>query len=256
MSVASQDDAREPVDGDGREGGVHAGGRCAAGVPGEDARPDGAIRVASAPDADAEYERVIRINAGVGVDGAAGGLSARGGQCAAGVATGGDQVQQAVLGQLHQRTAGGFGSGRVPVGGPSVHPRTRLLVIPASQEMYLEAMRLGYLGALIEAGAMINPPGCGPCVGVHQGILAAGENCISQYEPQFHRTDGEQGFGWCIWRRPAVVAASAIAGAYGESADGARGGGGMTWIVSLKFGRGYGCVLGDNIDTEFYRAGI
>ena len=66
-----------------------------------------------------------------------------------------------------------------------MHPRTRLIVIPASQQIYLEAMRLGYLETLILAGAMVNPPGCGPCVGVHQGILAAGESCVSSTNRNF-----------------------------------------------------------------------
>ena len=97
------------------------------------------------------------------------------------------------------------------VAGRTIHPRTRLIVIPASQEIYLQAMRLGYIGALVEAGAMVNPPGCGPCVGVHQGILAAGENCISSTNRNFIGRMGSKDSRVYL-ASPAVVAASAIAG--------------------------------------------
>jgi len=92
-----------------------------------------------------------------------------------------------------------------------VHPRTRLLVIPASQQVLLEAIRLGYIQTLIEAGAMINPPGCGPCVGVHQGILAAGETCLSSTNRNFIGRMGSKE-SHVYLASPAVVAASAVAG--------------------------------------------
>ncbi len=92
-----------------------------------------------------------------------------------------------------------------------VHPRTRLLVIPASQQVLLEAIRLGYIQTLIEAEAMINPPGCGPCVGVHQGILAAGETCISSTNRNFIGRMGSKD-SQVYLASPAVVAASAVAG--------------------------------------------
>jgi 3-isopropylmalate/(R)-2-methylmalate dehydratase large subunit len=92
-----------------------------------------------------------------------------------------------------------------------VHPRTRLLVIPASQQIYLDAIRLGYLQRLVAAGAMVNPPGCGPCVGVHQGILAAGEVCISSTNRNFIGRMGSKDSRVYL-ASPAVVAASAVAG--------------------------------------------
>jgi len=92
-----------------------------------------------------------------------------------------------------------------------VHPRTRLVVIPASQQIYLEAMRLGYLETLVAAGAIIDPPGCGPCVGVHQGILAAGETCVSSTNRNFLGRMGSKD-SLVYLASPAVVAASAIAG--------------------------------------------
>jgi 3-isopropylmalate/(R)-2-methylmalate dehydratase large subunit len=95
--------------------------------------------------------------------------------------------------------------------GRRVNERTRLIVIPASQRIYLDAMRLGYLQTMIEAGAMINPPGCGPCVGVHQGILAAGEVCVSSTNRNFVGRMGSKD-SQVFLASPAVVAASAVAG--------------------------------------------
>ncbi|MBN2190453.1 MAG: 3-isopropylmalate dehydratase large subunit [Candidatus Aureabacteria bacterium] len=69
--------------------------------------------------------------------------------------------------------------------GKKVKKGTRLLITPASRDIYLQAMGKGYIAELVKAGALINPPGCGPCVGVHQGILADGENCLSSQNRNF-----------------------------------------------------------------------
>jgi 3-isopropylmalate/(R)-2-methylmalate dehydratase large subunit len=92
-----------------------------------------------------------------------------------------------------------------------VHDKTRLIVIPASQTVLLDAMDKGYIKTLINAGAIINPPGCGPCVGVHQGILAAGEACISSTNRNFLGRMGSKD-SYVYLGSPAVVAASAITG--------------------------------------------
>ena len=94
-------------------------------------------------------------------------------------------VNQAVLGSCTNGRLEDLEVAANVLAGRRVHQRTRLIVIPASQQVYLEAMRLGYLETLVSAGAMINPPGCGPCVGVHQGILAAGEVCVSSTNRNF-----------------------------------------------------------------------
>ena len=95
--------------------------------------------------------------------------------------------------------------------GKKVHPETRLLVFPASWEIYLEALREGILETLIEAGAVVCNPGCGPCFGGHMGLLAAGERCIASSNRNFKgrmgSTEAEVYLG-----SPATVAASAIAG--------------------------------------------
>lgn len=127
-------------------------------------------------------------------------------------------VDQAVLGSCTNGRLEDLQVAAEILRGWRVHPRTRLLVIPASQQILLEAIRLGYIQTFIEAGAMINPPGCGPCVGVHQGILAAGETCISSTNRNFIGRMGSKE-ARVFLASPAVVAASAIAGEIAHPED-------------------------------------
>jgi 3-isopropylmalate/(R)-2-methylmalate dehydratase large subunit len=161
-------------------------------------------------DLDADYERILRIEAEE--------IAEPQVACPHAV----DQVVPlSRLGEVpvHQAVLGSCTNGRLEdlevaarlVSGRRVHPRTRLLIIPASQQILLEAIRLGYIQQLVAAGAMINPPGCGPCVGVHQGILAAGETCISSTNRNFLGRMGSKDSRVYL-ASPAVVAASAIAG--------------------------------------------
>ena len=69
--------------------------------------------------------------------------------------------------------------------GKKIHPDTRLIVFPASQEIMLEAMKKGVLETLAEAGAVLMNPGCGPCLGAHEGCLATGEVCLSTANRNF-----------------------------------------------------------------------
>ncbi len=69
--------------------------------------------------------------------------------------------------------------------GKTIHPNIRMVVIPASREVYLEAMRLGYLEIFAEAGASVGTPGCGPCIGRHFGVLAPGERALTTMNRNF-----------------------------------------------------------------------
>lgn len=89
--------------------------------------------------------------------------------------------------------------------------RARLLVIPASAQVLADALAAGWLADLVAAGASIGTPGCGPCMGVHAGVPAPGEVCISSANRNFRGRMGERAAEIYL-ANPAVVAASAVAG--------------------------------------------
>ncbi len=89
--------------------------------------------------------------------------------------------------------------------------RARLLVIPASSLVLRDASAAGYIATLIDAGATIGTPGCGPCMGNHMGVLAPGEVCISSANRNFRGRMGERDARIYL-ANPAVVAASCAAG--------------------------------------------
>lgn len=95
--------------------------------------------------------------------------------------------------------------------GKKVHQDTRLLVIPASWEVYLEAMKQGIIEDLVQSGAIICNCGCGPCFGAHMGLLASGERCIASINRNFKGRMGSAKAEVYL-ASPATVAASAIAG--------------------------------------------
>lgn len=95
--------------------------------------------------------------------------------------------------------------------GEKVHPDVRFLVFPASMNVNREAMAKGYLATLIDAGAIIMNPGCGPCLGAHEGTLAPGEVCISSSNRNFRGRMGSRDAEIYLGS-PATVTAAAIAG--------------------------------------------
>ncbi len=95
--------------------------------------------------------------------------------------------------------------------GRKVHPDTRLLVMPASAEVYQEALKEGVLGTLLDAGGILCPPGCGACFGAHMGLLASGETCVASINRNFKGRMGSPEARVYL-ASPATVAASAVEG--------------------------------------------
>lgn len=98
--------------------------------------------------------------------------------------------------------------------GKKVAKGVRCIVIPATQAIYLQAMREGLLEIFIEAGAVVSTPTCGPCLGGYMGILAAGERCISTTNRNFVGRMGHVDSEVYL-ASPAVAAASAVLGKIG-----------------------------------------
>jgi 3-isopropylmalate/(R)-2-methylmalate dehydratase large subunit len=121
--------------------------------------------------------------------------------------------------QIHQAFLGTCTNGRLEdlaaaaeiVKGKRVAPGVRFLVIPASSEVLADGLRAGFVQTLVEAGAILGTPGCGPCMGNHLGILAPGEVCISSANRNFKGRMGQPEADIYL-AGPAVVAASAVLG--------------------------------------------
>jgi len=92
-----------------------------------------------------------------------------------------------------------------------VHPGVRCIVIPGTQQVYLDALAEGLIEIFVKAGAVFSTPTCGPCLGGHMGVLAEGERCISTTNRNFVGRMGSPGSEVYL-ANPAVAAASAITG--------------------------------------------
>jgi 3-isopropylmalate/(R)-2-methylmalate dehydratase large subunit len=161
------------------------------------------------PDDDADYERIVDINtAGLvpmvskphTVDNTAAAADLRG-----------TKIQQAFIGTCTNGRLDDLAVAARILRGKQRHKDVRLLVAPASQGVMEAALRAGYIGMLVKAGAVILPPGCAGCLGVHQGVLGDGEACISTANRNFKgRMGNPESFIYLA--SPATVAASALTG--------------------------------------------
>ena len=95
--------------------------------------------------------------------------------------------------------------------GHKVHPNVRCIIIPGSQQVYLDAIHNGYVDTFIEAGAAVSTPTCGPCLGAHMGIMTAGERCVSTTNRNLRGRMGHVDSEVYL-ASPYVAAASAILG--------------------------------------------
>ena len=123
----------------------------------------------------------------------------------------GTHVDQAFLGTCTNARIEDLAVAAEVLRGRTVAPGTRMIVIPASSLVYIEALKAGYIQTFVEAGAVVESPGCGPCMGNHMGVLAPGEVCISTANRNFKGRMG-QAEAEIYLASPAVVAASAVAG--------------------------------------------
>jgi 3-isopropylmalate/(R)-2-methylmalate dehydratase large subunit len=123
----------------------------------------------------------------------------------------GTHIDQAFLGTCTNGRLEDLAAAAEVLAGKKVSSGTRMLVIPASSQVYLEALKAGYIETFLNAGAIIESPGCGPCMGNHMGVPAVGEVSISTANRNFRGRMGTKE-SQIYLASPAVVAASAVAG--------------------------------------------
>ncbi len=125
------------------------------------------------------------------------------------------EIQQCLIGTCTNGRLSDFKIAANILKNKKVHKNVRLLLIPASRQIFSEAIDKGYIETLMKAGGVVLPPGCGPCLGAHQGVLAPGEICLSTANRNFKGRmgckDAEIYLG-----SPQTVASSAI---YGKITD-------------------------------------
>jgi len=126
-------------------------------------------------------------------------------------ATGSVTIDQVVIGSCTNGRLEDLQVAAELLRGRTVHPYVRLLVIPATQRVYLEAVRTGLMETFIAAGAAVSTPTCGPCLGAHGGVLAAGERALATTNRNFVGRMGHP-TSEVYLAGPAVAAASAVLG--------------------------------------------
>lgn len=174
-----------------------------------ESRGRGALFRSLRPDPDAKYERVIAIDAS-NLEPTVSKPHAVDNIALARELTG-TKIAQVFIGTCTNGRLDDLAVAAAILSGKRRHPGTRLLVAPASREVLREAISAGYIQTLLEAGAVLLPPGCGPCVGVHQGVLGDGEACLSTANRNFRGRMGNLE-AFIYLGSPATAAASAIAG--------------------------------------------
>ncbi|NQS76202.1 MAG: 3-isopropylmalate dehydratase large subunit [Peptococcaceae bacterium] len=128
-------------------------------------------------------------------------------------------VSEAGYVEIDQSVIGSCTNGRIEdlrvaakvLKGKQVHKNVRLIILPGTQDIYLQALKEGLIEVFIKAGAAVSTPTCGPCLGGHMGILASGERCIATTNRNFVGRMGHLESEIYL-SNPAVAAASSIRG--------------------------------------------
>jgi len=127
----------------------------------------------------------------------------------------GIEIQQCLIGTCTNGRLSDFQIAANILKGKKVNSNVRLLILPSSRQVYLDALKEGIIDTLVQAGGVLLPPGCGPCLGAHQGVLAPGERCLSTSNRNFKGRMGCKDAEIYL-ASPATVAVSAI---YGKITD-------------------------------------
>ncbi len=120
-------------------------------------------------------------------------------------------IDQVIIGSCTNGRIGDLRMAAQIIQGRKVHPDVRLIVIPATPTVWRQAMEEGLFTIFLDAGAVIGPPTCGPCLGGHMGILGQGERAVATTNRNFQGRMGDPG-SEVILAGPAVAAASAVVG--------------------------------------------
>ena len=129
----------------------------------------------------------------------------------------GTPIDQAFIGSCANGTLDDLAVAAGVLRGRRVAPGVRLIVTPASQQVFREALAAGHVATLMEAGAVVTPATCGTCIGGHMGVLGAGETCITASTRNFKGRMGDPS-SKVYMASPATVAASALAGCIADPA--------------------------------------
>jgi homoaconitase/3-isopropylmalate dehydratase large subunit len=128
------------------------------------------------------------------------------------------EVQQCLIGTCTNGRASDFEIAAHILKGKKISPGIRLLLLPASRSELEKALEAGSIQTLIEAGGLLLPPGCGPCLGAHQGVLAPGERCVSTANRNFKGRMGCKEAEIYL-ASPATVTSSALTGRITDPRD-------------------------------------
>ncbi len=121
------------------------------------------------------------------------------------------KIDQVVIGSCTNGRMADMREAAAVLGDHKIHPSVRVVVIPATQQIYLQSLQEGILSKFVKAGASVSAPTCGPCLGGHMGVLAAGERALATTNRNFIGRMGHPKSEVYLCN-PAVAAASAVTG--------------------------------------------